>query len=336
MSIHYEFDVRPEYGDVTPVADGIDWLRMPLPFALSHINLWTLRDGAGIAVVDTGINSSKSRDIWRAAIADRSVTRVFVTHLHPDHVGCAGWLCEEHDVELWMPREEYLLCRILVADTGRPAPEAGVHFYNAAGFPHGALERYQEMFGMFGKFVAPLPESYCRLIDGATIPIDGSDWEILVGQGHSPEHACLFNAERNLVISGDQLLPKISSNVSVYPTEPHGNPLKDWLESLGQLKNRLPEDVLVLPAHGRPFRGAHERLDALVEEHMTGLQKLLDMCGEPRRAVDVFSALFKAKISDSNLIMATGESIAHLNYLLANGSINVEADKDGVLWYRRL
>jgi len=336
MSIHYEFDVRPDYGDVNAVADGIHWLRMPLPFALSHINLWMLRDGDGIAVVDTGINSGKSRGIWRAAIADRPVTSVFVTHLHPDHVGCAGWLCDEHDVELWMPREEYLLCRILVADTGRAAPEAGVHFYNAACFPHSALERYQEMFGMFGKFVAPLPESYCRLVDNATVSIDGSDWDTLIGKGHSPEHACLFNAERNVVISGDQLLPKISSNVSVYPTEPHGNPLEEWIDSLRQLKDRLPEDVLVLPAHGRPFRGAHERLDALVEEHMTGLEKLLDMCDEPRRAVDVFPALFKAKISDSNLIMATGESIAHLNYLLADGSINVEADKDGVLWYRRL
>jgi glyoxylase-like metal-dependent hydrolase (beta-lactamase superfamily II) len=294
-----------------------------------------LRDGGGTAIVDTGINSGKSRDIWRAALSGRPVTRVFVTHLHPDHVGCAGWLCDEYAVELWMPREEYLLCRILVADTGRIAPDVGVHFYNAAGFPSGALERYQEMFGMFGKFVAPLPESYCRLIDGAIVPIDGSNWEILVGKGHSPEHACLFNAERNLMISGDQLLPRISSNVSVYPTEPHGNPLKDWIESLGRLKDRLPEDVLVLPAHGRPFRGAHERLDALVEEHMNGLEKLLDLCDESQRAVDVFPALFKAKISDSNLIMATGESIAHLNYLLADGSVNVEADKDGVLWYRR-
>ena len=142
MTIHYEFDVRPDHGDVTPVADGIDWLRMPLPFALSHINLWMLRDGGGTAIVDTGINSGKSRDIWRAALSGRPVTRVFVTHLHPDHVGCAGWLCDEYGVELWMPREEYLLCRILVADTGRIAPDVGVHFYNAAGFPSGALDRY--------------------------------------------------------------------------------------------------------------------------------------------------------------------------------------------------
>jgi glyoxylase-like metal-dependent hydrolase (beta-lactamase superfamily II) len=335
VSIVYEFDLRPEHGDVNAVADGVQWLRMPLPFALSHINLWMLRDDQGIAIVDTGIHSAKSRDIWRTAIADRELSRVLVTHLHPDHVGCAGWLCAEHDVELWMTREEYLLCRILVADTGRPAPDAGVRFYHAAGFPGNALARYQEMFGMFGKFVAPLPESYHRLVDGARVAIDGSSWEVVVGNGHSPEHACLFNAERNLVISGDQLLPTISSNVSVYPTEPHSNPLDDWLQSLRSLKERLPEDVLVLPAHGSPFRGAHARLDALTAEHMTGLDKLLDLCIESRRAVDVFPALFKADISDSNLIMATGESIAHLNYLMHAGAVAVEPDADGVLWYRR-
>jgi glyoxylase-like metal-dependent hydrolase (beta-lactamase superfamily II) len=234
-----------------------------------------------------------------------------------------------------MSREEYLLCRILVADTGRPAPAAGVSFYRAAGFPEAALARYQEMFGMFGKYVAALPDSYRRLLDGELVSIDGSDWEIVVGNGHSPEHACLFNAARNVVISGDQLLPTISSNVSVYPTEPHGNPLKDWMQSLRMLQQRLPEDVLVLPAHGSPFRGAHARLDALIKEHETGLDMLLDLCAEARRAVDVFPALFKADIADSNLIMATGESIAHLNYLLYAGAIGVEPDRHGVLWYSR-
>ncbi len=335
MSISYEFDVKPEYGDINPVADGVDWLRMPLPFSLSHINLWILRDGDGIAIVDTGIDSGKSQDVWRTAIADRTVTRVLVTHLHPDHVGCAGWLCDEHDVELWMTREEYLLCRILVADTGRDAPDAGVKFYIAAGYPKEAVQRYQEMFGMFGKFVAPLPESYRRLCDRDTVTIDGSDWEVIVGRGHSPEHACLFNTEKNVLIAGDQLLPRISSNVSVHPTEPYANPLKEWLDSLLAMKDRLPEDVLVLPAHGSPFRGAHGRLDALVAEHMAGLEKLLEECREPKRAIDVFPALFRARISESNLGMATGESIAHLNYLLADGSITAEINNEGVRWYQR-
>lgn len=335
MSIAYEFDLRPEPGDVNEVADGIEWLRMPLPFALSHINLWMLRDGAAIAIVDTGINSGKSREIWANAIGGREVSRVLVTHLHPDHVGCAGWLCEEHGVDLMMTREEYLLCRILVADTGRPAPDAGINFYAAAGFDAEALARYQQRFGGFGKVVAPLPESYKRMQGGDSIEIDDAEWKIIIGRGHSPEHACLFNAEKNVLIAGDQLLPRISSNVSVHPTEPYADPLREWLNSLAYMKDRLPEDVLVLPAHGSPFRGAHARLDALITEHSDGLDKLVELCAEPKRAVDVFPALFKARISDSNLIMAAGEAIAHLNYLLVEGLLIAELDSDGVRWYQR-
>lgn len=335
MSITYEFDLRPEPGDVNQVADGIEWLRMPLPFALSHINLWILRDGDSVAIVDTGINSGKSREIWTEALAGRPPSRVVVTHLHPDHIGLAGWLCEEYDVELSMTREEYLLCRILVADTGRPAPEAGINFYTAAGFDEEAMTRYQERFGGFGKVVSPLPESYRRLQGGDTLEIDGSEWQVIIGRGHSPEHACLLNTEKNVLISGDQLLPRISSNVSVHPTEPYANPLDDWLRSLADLKERIPEDVLVLPAHGSPFRGAHVRLNALIKEHQIGLDKLVELCKEPRRAVDVFPALFKARISASNLIMATGEATAHLNYLLADGSLTGEIDADGVRWYRQ-
>jgi len=322
-----------------PVADGIQWLRMPLPFALDHINLWLVEDDDGWAVVDTGIDSGTSRKVWRNTIADvmgdKPINHVVVTHLHPDHVGCAGWLTDEFDIDLWMTRDEYLLCRVLVADTGRDAPEEGTDFYHAAGFPADALHRYEEMFGMFGKFVAPLPEAYKRLKEGDRLTFAGHTWDVLVGRGHSPEHACFLDAERNLFVSGDQLLPTISSNVSVYPTEPKANPLKDWLHSLRTLKASLPENVLVLPAHGKPFRGAHERLDALIEEHVIGLEKLLDHCREPRRAVDAFPALFRSRITDSKLMMATGESLAHLNYLIDDGSLISEIDADGVNWYRQ-
>ena len=268
-------------------------------------------------------------------MADKPIRHVVVTHLHPDHVGCAGWLTDEYDIDLWMTREEYLLCRVLVADTGRVAPDEGVHFYHAAGFPGEALHHYKKMFGMFGKYVAPLPEAYRRVKAGDRLDFAGHTWEVLVGRGHSVEHACFFDAERKLFISGDQLLPTISSNVSVYPTEPNADPLKDWLESLRMLLNRLPEDVLVLPAHGKPFRGAHGRLDALIKEHLDGCDALLELCKEPKRALDTFPALFKSRISDSNLIMATGEAVAHLNYLVFEGEIAVEEDADGVNWYRR-
>ena len=338
MPIQYEFDRKPDSGQTMQVADGIHWMRMPLPFATDHINLWLLEDDDGWAVVDTGIHSKVSRKVWRNTIADvmgdKPINHVVVTHLHPDHVGCAGWLTDEYGIDLWMTRDEYLLCRVLVADTGRDAPEEGTCFYHAAGFPAEAMHRYEEMFGMFGKFVAPLPEAYKRLKEGDRLTFAGYTWDVLVGRGHSPEHACFLDAGRNLFVSGDQLLPTISSNVSVYPTEPKANPLKDWLDSLRTLKASLPDDVLVLPAHGKPFRGAHERLDALIEEHVMGLEKLLDHCREPRRAVDAFPALFRTRITDSKLMMATGESLAHLNYLIDDGSLLAETDTDGVNWYQ--
>lgn len=336
--IAYEFTERPEAGQTMIVAPGIVWLRMPLPFTLSHINLWLLEDDDGWAIVDTGVDIDESREVWRntfaGAMQGRPVRRVLVTHMHPDHVGCAGWLTGEFDIPLWMSREEYFLCRILVADTGRETPPEGDNFYAAAGFEPHQMEYYHKMFGMFGKYVAELPESYTRLKDGDSLSIGGNTWEIVVGRGHSPEHACLYCRQENILISGDQLLPTISSNVSVYPTEPGADPLADWLDSLSMLKSRIDPEVLVLPAHGKPFRGAHERLDALIAEHHDGLEKLEVVCREPQRAVDVFPALFRSKISKHNLIMATGESIAHLTYLVNKERLTVERDDGGVDWYR--
>jgi glyoxylase-like metal-dependent hydrolase (beta-lactamase superfamily II) len=181
--------------------------------------------------------------------------------------------------------------------------------------------------------VSPLPESYVRLQDGDDIEIGAHKWTVIVGRGHSPEHACLYSASSNLLISGDQLLPRISSNVSVFPTEPAANPLAEWLASLSDLKERIPEDVLVLPAHGKPFTGAHARLEQLIDEHHCCLDELENHCREPRRAVDAFPALFKSEIRDNNLIMATGESIAHLNYMIVAGRIERSTDGAGVHWY---
>lgn len=336
--ISYPFETRPEFGESMPVVPGIVWLRSPLPFKLNHINLWLLEDGDGWTVADTGVFFDEAKAAWHKAfdgpMAGRPVDRIVVTHLHPDHIGCAGWLSETFDAPLWMTRGEYLLCRVLVADTGRTTPEAGNRFYRGAGFPLEAMDYYHKMFGMFGKYVSPVPEAYRRLQDGDCFEIGPDQWRVIIGRGHSPEHACLYCAERNLLISGDQLLPTISPNVSVYPTEPEANPLGDWLESLKMLKASIPADVLVLPAHGRPFRGAHERLDVLIAEHNDGLDKLQVLCREPRRAVDVFPVLFKSEINKHNLILATGESVAHLNYLLDEGRIEVESDTDGVNWYR--
>lgn len=337
-ALSYPLGAKPEIGATLDIAPGIKWLRLPLPFQLNHINVWLLRDGPGWALVDTGFFTKTTREIWHRVLEHHleglPLTRVLVTHLHPDHVGCAGWLARKFDVELWMSRDEYLLCRVLVADTGKPAPPEGVRFYRSAGFEAASLDRYMEHFGAFGRVVSPLPEAYRRLRDGTTLQIGGHSWDIIIGRGHSPEHACLLCRELNLLLSGDQILPTISSNVSVYPTEPAANPLRFWLESIDKLTAILPPQVLVLPAHGKPFVGAHARLEQLRREHQEGLESLRALCREPRRAVDVFPALFKSPITEKNLIMATGEAISHLNYLVERGEMQLARDSSGVRWYQ--
>ena len=338
--LEYPCGEPPAAGAVTEVATGVLWIRMPLPFSLANINLWAIRDGEQWAIVDTGIQTSDTATAWRQVLAgpleNRGLSRVMVTHMHPDHVGMAGWLIRKSDCSLWMTRLEYLNCRVLVADTGREAPDDGVRFYRRAGWGDDAIEYYRTRFGGFGKSTYKLPDSFRRLRDGESLTIGEHQWRVVVGNGHSPEHACFYCPDLKLLISGDQVLPRISSNVSVFPTEPDADPLGDWMSSLARIKREVPDDVLVLPAHNEPFRGLHARLDDLIRGHEVGLERLRRSLREPRRAIDVFGALFARKIEgDQHLLsMATGESLAHLNYLVARGEAVIERDAQGVNWYR--
>lgn len=333
--MNYPLDGVPAHGDTLAIADGVAWLRMPLPFMLGHINLWLLDDHDGLtSIVDTGLNTRETQEHWRRLLEGHDVSRIVVTHMHPDHVGSAGWLHEHYGAPLYMTRAEYLMCRVLVADTGQPAPRAGVAFYRAAGFDEAALERYQAAFGGFGKAVYDLPQAYHRLQDGDVLSIGAREWRIVTTSGHCPEHAALYCERDGLFIAGDQLLPTISSNVSVWPTEPEADPLSFWLDSCRHLQAELDDAVLVLPSHGKPFHGAHGRLQALIDEHEDNLDALIALCREPRRAVDTFEALFKSRITEGNLIMATGEAVAHLNYLVQRGGLTRETDDAGVHWYR--
>jgi glyoxylase-like metal-dependent hydrolase (beta-lactamase superfamily II) len=225
---------------------------------------------------------------------------------------------------------------MLVADTGREAPADGVRFYYAAGWDDAALEHYRARFGGFGKAVYALPDSYRRVVEGEELPIGGRSWRAVVGRGHSPEHLCLHCPQLGLLISGDQVLPRITSNVSVFPTEPDADPLSEWLASLASIKQRVSDDVLVLPSHNEPFRGLHARLDALIEGHEQRLEQLAAELASPKRAVDVFGLLFRRRVGLDMLSMATGESIAHLNCLIGRGAAARELDGTGVAWYRRV
>lgn len=338
--LSYPFDTVPLPGEALAVAPGILWLRMPLPMAgLNHINVWALEDGAGWALADTGMQTADTAEHWQSALAGalqrRRVTRVICTHMHPDHIGMAGWLTRQHECALWTTRLEYLTCRVLVADTGREAPADGVRFYHAAGWDEAALAQYRARFGGFGKAVYALPDSYRRIVDGETLTIGGRIWHGVVGRGHSPEHLCLYCPELKVLISGDQVLPRITSNVSVFPTEPEADPLSEWLESLASIRARVPDEVLVLPSHNEPFRGLHARLTALISGHEQRLLRVREELREPKRAVDLFGVLFRRQAAAEMLSMATGESIAHLNCLIHRGLATREYDAAGIAWYRQ-
>jgi glyoxylase-like metal-dependent hydrolase (beta-lactamase superfamily II) len=339
-NLDYPFESRPEIGQTIEVVPGIHWVRMRLPMQLNHINLWLLEDGDGWTVVDSGIRNQETTLAWEKLFAGtmkgRPVRRVIVTHMHPDHIGLAGWLVRKFSTELWITRTEYLMCRNLVADTGQEAPAEALRFYRSAGFTEELLENYRTRFGGFGHGVYRLPSSFHRIAEGEEIVIGTHRWHVVCGNGHSPEHACLWCPELNVFVSGDQLLPKISSNVSVHPTEPDANPLQDWLDSCSKLKGIVPMDALVLPAHNEPFRKGPLRLQELIDDHEEGMEKLHALCAEPKRAVDVFPALFRSRITQGVYGMATGESIAHLNCLRVRGRIRRFADKDGIYWYEAI
>ncbi|HEX8643564.1 MAG TPA: MBL fold metallo-hydrolase [Allosphingosinicella sp.] len=327
----------PEPGELVAIADGIGWARLPVPGSLKHINVWALDDGEGVALVDTGLDIAPSREAWDSLfagpLAGRQVSRILVTHFHPDHVGLAGWLTRRFSVSLWMSREEWLFARMLTSDIRDAPPDEAVTWWRAAGWAEERIDAEKAKgWGRFAAVVSQVPVSFVRMRDGDTVAIGSRDWRVVVGSGHCPEHACLVDEEGGVMIAGDQVLPRITSNVSLSLSEPEADPLGDWLASIDKLR-ALPADLLVLPSHGEPFTGLHPRLDALKNGHLDRLDALHShLAAAPRRAVDCFSVLFGRAIDDSILGLATGEAMAHLRRLQVEGRAN-RSDQDGVYYF---
>ncbi len=333
----------PGYGEIYPLAADLGWSRMPLPGSLGHINVWLLDDqdaqGEGFAIADTGLFIPEVIETWKkmltGTLADRRMTRVFVTHFHPDHVGCAGWLANRCKVKVWMNRTEWLITRLLIADPQDNPPEDVVRLRRFAGYDEARLEIFrQQGWGNFARAVSKLPSGHHRLEDGKNVRVGNRVWQVITGGGHTPEHACLVDHHNGAIIAGDQILPRITSNVSMRDNEPEADPMGEWLSSIAKFRDALPPDMLVLPAHGEPFHGVHARLDALALGHHQRLDRLVEALREkPMRGVDTFALLFDREIGDEVYGMATGEAMAHLRHLEATGRATV-ALEDGVGWYR--
>ena len=335
----YPFGRRvPAAGEIIGVRAGLGWARLPVPGPLGHVNVWLIDDADGVAIVDTGLNTSMVRDHWErlfeGPLGGRRITRVIVTHFHPDHLGLAGWLCERFAVPLHMTRTEWLFGRMLRADVREAPPAEAFAYWLAAGWETDRIAAEAEKgWGRFASAVSAIPQCFVRLEDGGGLDIGGRTWRVVVGSGHSPEHACLVDDADGILIAGDQVLPKITSNISLSLSEPEGDPLGDWLASIAKLKG-LSDDLLVLPSHGDPFRGLHARLDALAAGHADRLDALHLHLAEPRRAVDCFGVLFGRRIDDGLFGMATGEAMAHLRHLEIRGRA-ARAMRGDVAWFHR-
>ncbi|NPD17255.1 MBL fold metallo-hydrolase [Xinfangfangia sp. D13-10-4-6] len=336
--IRFPFPDPPEPGSATEVAPGILWLRLPLPWALDHVNVYALDEGDGWTLIDTGLHSRRAVAGWQALLAGplagRPVRRVIGTHHHPDHIGMAGWFMAQ-GAELMMTRTAWLYARmLLLSQEERPSPEA-VTFWRRTGLPQPEITRRMgERPFNASDCVAPLPLGYTRLQEGQRLRMAGRDWQIRIGHGHAPAHATFWSDD--LVLGGDQLLPGISANIGVYPAEPEADPLAEWLESCTRFRAFANDRQLVLPGHKLPFTGLPFRLQQMVANHLSGLDRLRDHLAAPRRAFDCFPALFRRQIGQAEQGLALAETVAHLNHLLHRGEVSRSLDPDGAwIWQQK-
>jgi glyoxylase-like metal-dependent hydrolase (beta-lactamase superfamily II) len=331
-AIDYPQTTPPAAGDAMAVAPGIFWLRMPLPFALDHINLWLLEDGATWTAVDTGIALDPVRAAWKSVMAARLPTRMIVTHFHPDHLGLASWLQEQTGAPLWMTQGEYLTAHMIKHQVDSYGIPAMCDFFRSHGLDAARLQALADRGNAYGKVVPAIPPTFHPLWEGEAVNVGDHSWRVIIGHGHAPEHASLYCEELRILISGDMLLPRISTNISVFAGVPDANPLAWFLASLDRLRE-LPEDTLVLPSHGLPFRGLHFRVDQLHAHHADRCEDLLVACATPKSAAELIPVLFPREITDPHQTMfAMGEAIAHLNYLQQARSLE-RTEESGIIRY---
>ena len=327
-------DALPAPGSAMEVAPGVRWIRMPLPYALNHINLWLLEDGPGQwCAVDTGLDMGDVKDHWRRLINDYPLVRQIVTHYHPDHLGLAAWLQQETGAPLWMSQGEYLTAQAFVNEIGNYAPQATGELFRRHGLAADRLEALAQRGNAYKRVVPQIPATYTLLRDGSEVRVGANDWRVIIGHGHCPEHAALYCEALGVLIGGDMMLPSISTNVAVFAPNPDDDALSDFLASIDRFRD-LPADTLALPSHGRPFRGIAARVAALHQHHADRCAELVAACRQqPHTAASLLPVLFQRDITDPHqTLFAMSEAIAHLNYLERRGELQ-RHDDNGTFRY---
>ena len=337
--ITFPFATPPEPGQAVEIADDILWMRLPLPMALDHINVYAFRDDDGWTLVDTGLGSRTTRVLWdnliEGPLAGAPIARVLITHHHPDHIGKAGWF-QAKGVELLTTRTAWLFARMLTLDEqDRPLPETTA-YWRAAGMPKDMLaKRVAERPFNFADCVYPMPLGFTQLAAGARLRLGGRDWAVRLGQGHAPDHLVLFSADGEFVLAGDHYLPTISPNLGVYATEPLANPVADWINSHRALQPHLTEGQLAVPGHGLPFRGLPFRANQLIENHVSALDRVAAFLTKPRTAVESFQTLFIRVIGPGEYTLALVEAMAHCLALWHAGRATRHVTEDGRWLFER-
>ena len=336
--IAFPFPEPPAHGAAVEIAEGILWTRLPLPMALDHVNLYALDDGAeGWTLVDTGLDWARGRAALEAfregPLGGRPIHRVILTHHHPDHVGLAGRLVAE-GATLMASRVAWLTARMLVLDRHETPTAEQIAFRRRAGVTGAALETWRaERPFNFADCVAPIPLGFRALSDGDRVHAGGRDWHVVLGEGHAPAQVTLWDSEGRLALVADQVLPGISPNIGVYPTEPEADPLAGWLATCRRLAEGLEgRDPLLLPGHQAPFTGAARRLTQLIDNHGTALERVMAALAEaPATAQDLFPVLYRREIGAREHGLALVEAVAHVNHLAASGRIRPTERPDGAL-----
>ncbi len=337
--IHYPDLTVPQPGQMLPIQEGLWWLRMPLPISLDHINLWLLEESGGFALVDTGMATPAAREIWvqlaDTALRDRPLTRILLTHLHPDHAGLAAWLQQRFAVPVWTSAATIDQLRVLLAE---PSPQTLAE--RMAFFAGHGVEPIEEMRASLGSrgyrdSVDGLPQAARRMVDNDLTQIGARQWRWLDTGGHAHGHMCLHAVQpQSVLIAGDQVLPTISPNVGLTPLTSDPNPLSTYLQSLERLSG-LDPGTLVLPSHGRPFLGLAARATEIRQHHERQLAKLLAACRTPLTAFQCLPFLYRRKQEGFHLFLAMGEALAHLEYLACMGQFQRQVE-NSVTRYQRL
>jgi glyoxylase-like metal-dependent hydrolase (beta-lactamase superfamily II) len=331
----------PTPGEVRPILPGLFRARMPLPFPPGHVNVWFFEHDGGFLAVDTSVAGRSSRELWDQVLAHpnlggKQLTGLLITHFHPDHIGLCGWLCERFGLLPTMTRIEWLQARSLWFDSGPDMMAQQASFYTAAGCAPEYISFVEQRGPLYQRAVAELPRSFHAIKAGGSMRIGGAEWRVLTGAGHSPDMACLYNADLNVLISADQILPRISPYVGLHAGEPQADPLGDFLRS-NEAFRALPADTLVLPSHGEPFRTLHTRLDTLAAHHAERLDALAGYCAEPLTAFEAAQSLFpRAAVEQTQVGFAVGETLAHLRRLERQGRVAAEPGADGAPRFRRV